>query len=132
MKKLLLAAALLGAALVPVLVSVEPADERPRVETRTVAPRHFVASVEASGVVRPGESVDISAEVVGPILEVTVRPGDPVEPGQVMELILPLGAPPLLAFAGAFVFSVSVGVVFGIYPAAIAAHQHPWQALRSE
>lgn len=86
-RKLLLAAALLGGGIGVVLVSVEPADERPRVETRTVAPRDFVASVEASGVVRPSESVDISAEVVGRLLEVRVRPGDPIEPGQVVALI---------------------------------------------
>ena len=86
-KKLLLAAAVLGAAAVLVVLSVEPADERPRVETRTVAPRDFVATVDASGVVRPGESVDISAEVVGRLLEVAVRPGDPVAPGQVVALI---------------------------------------------
>ena len=73
-RKLLLAAALLGGGIVLVLVSVEPADERPGVETRKVAPRDFVAAVEASGVVRPGESVDISAEVVGRLLEVAVRP----------------------------------------------------------
>ena len=86
-KKLLLAAGILGGALVLVLANLQPADERPRVETRTVAPRDFVASVEASGVVRPGESVDISAEVVGRLLEVAVRPGDPVAPGQVVALI---------------------------------------------
>ena len=86
-KKLLLAAALLAGGIVLVLVSVEPADERPGVETRKVAPRDFVAAVEASGVVRPGESVDISAEVVGRLLEVAVRPGDPVEPGQIVALI---------------------------------------------
>lgn len=45
---------------------------------------------------------------------------------------LPVGAPPLLAFGVAFAFSVSVGVVFGIYPAVIAARQEAWQALRSE
>lgn len=86
-KKLLLAAAVLAAGAVLVLLSVEPADERARVETRTVTPRDFVATVDASGVVRPGESVDISAEVVGRLLEVTVRPGDPVEPGQIVARI---------------------------------------------
>lgn len=85
--KLLLAAAVLAAATVLVVLSVEPADERARVETRTVTPRDFVATVDASGVVRPGESVDISAEVVGRLLEVTVRPGDPVEPGQIVARI---------------------------------------------
>ena len=86
-KKLLLAVAVLSAAAVLVVLSVEPADERPRVETRTVSPRDFVATVDASGVVRPGESVDISAEVVGRLLEVAVRPGDPVEPGQIVARI---------------------------------------------
>lgn len=86
-KKLLLAAAVLAAGAVLVVLSVEPADERARVETRTVTPRDFVATVDASGVVRPGESVDISAEVVGRLLEITVRPGDPVEPGQIVARI---------------------------------------------
>ncbi len=45
---------------------------------------------------------------------------------------LPVGAPPLMAFAVAFVFSVAVGVVFGIYPAVIAARREPWSALRSD
>ncbi len=86
-KKLLLGAALIAAATTVVLLNVEPADDRVRVETRTVTPRDFVATVDAAGVVRPGESVDISAEVVGRLLDVTVRPGDPVEPGQVVALI---------------------------------------------
>ena len=86
-RKLLLGAALAAGAAALVVFNVEPADERPRVETRTVAPRDFVATVDASGVVRPGESVDISAEVVGRLLQVAVRPGDPVTPGQVVALI---------------------------------------------
>ena len=86
-KNVLLAAAIVAAGAVLVVLSVEPADERARVETWTVTPRDFVATVEASGVVRPGESVDISAEVVGRLLEVSVRPGDPVEPGQILARI---------------------------------------------
>lgn len=45
---------------------------------------------------------------------------------------LPIGPPPLLAFAAAFVFSTGVGVIFGIYPAVVAARSEPWVALRSE
>lgn len=86
-RKLLLGAVVLAGTAALVIVNVEPADERHRVETRTVEARDFVATVEASGVVRPGESVDISAEVVGRLLEITVRPGDPVTPGQVVALI---------------------------------------------
>ena len=86
-RKLLLGAVLLAGAAALVIVNVEPADDRARIETRTVAPRDFVATVDASGVVRPGESVDLSAEVVGRLLEVAVLPGDPVEPGQVVALI---------------------------------------------
>ena len=86
-RKTLLAAAVLGAAAALVLLSAEPGDERPRVEVRTLAARDFVVTVDASGVVRPSESVDISAEVVGRLLEVPVRPGDPVEPGQIVARI---------------------------------------------
>ncbi len=86
-RKLLVGAALLAAGTAVVLLNVEPSDDRVRVETRTVTPRDFVATVDASGVVRPGESVDISAEVVGRLLDVTVRPGDSVEPGQVVARI---------------------------------------------
>lgn len=87
MTKLLIAAAVLAAGAILVVLSMEPADERARVETRSVTPRDFVVTVDASGVVRPGESVDISAEVVGRLLEVTVRPGDPVDPGQIVARI---------------------------------------------
>ena len=85
--KLLWGALLAAGAAALVFVSVEPADERLRVETRPVAPRDFAATVDASGVVRPGESVDISAEVVGRLLEVAVRPGDSVERGQIVALL---------------------------------------------
>ena len=45
---------------------------------------------------------------------------------------LPIGAPPLFAFGVALVFSVTVGVVFGTYPAVVAARRDPWSALRTE
>ena len=45
---------------------------------------------------------------------------------------LPIGPPPLFAFAVAFVFSVAVGVVFGLYPAVVAARRDAWESLRSE
>ncbi len=86
-RKLLIGAAALALAVVLVFLNAEPADERPRVEARTVSPRDFVATVDASGVVRPGESVDISAEVVGRLLEIAVGPGDAVAPGHVVALI---------------------------------------------
>ncbi len=45
---------------------------------------------------------------------------------------LPLGPPPLYAFAVAFGFSVSVGVVFGLYPAVVAARRDAWESIRAE
>ena len=87
MKKILIALALAAGALTVVLLSVESPDTRIRVEAQTVSPRDFLATVEASGVVRPEESVDISAEVVGRLLAIRVRPGDPVAPGQIVALI---------------------------------------------
>ncbi len=87
MKRLLVIVAVLAAAAAIVFVSVEPADPRAPVETRIVEVRNFVATVQASGVVRPEESVDLSAEVIGRLLAVRVIPGDPVERGQVVALI---------------------------------------------
>ncbi|CAI8022224.1 Macrolide export protein MacA [Geodia barretti] len=87
MKKVVVALALAAGALTVVLLSVESPDTRIRVEAQTVSPRDFLATVEASGVVRPEESVDISAEVVGRLLAIRVRPGDPVAPGQIVALI---------------------------------------------
>lgn len=87
MKKLLLGAAVVGLAVVVFVLSIETPDPRPRVETQEIAARDFVATVEASGVVRAAESVDLSAEVVGRLLEVRVRPGDSVVPGAIVALI---------------------------------------------
>ena len=87
MKKVVAAAVILGALLAIVLVSIEEPETRMFVQTQTVAARDFVTTVDASGVVRPAESVDISAEVVGRLLAIRVRPGDPVVPGQIVALI---------------------------------------------
>ena len=87
MKKVVVALALAATALAVVLLSVESPDTRIRVEAQTASPRDFIATVEASGVVRPEESVNISAEVVGRLLAIRVRPGDPVAPGQIVALI---------------------------------------------
>lgn len=46
-----------------------------------------MTTVDASGGVRPAESVDISGEVVGRLLAIRVRPGDAVVPGQIVALI---------------------------------------------
>ena len=87
MKKLLGAVLAASAAALVFWLSVETPDDRRRVETAIVSARDFVSTVEASGVVRAAESVDISAEVVGRLLEVRVRPGDSIEPGTIVALI---------------------------------------------
>ncbi len=87
MKRLLLAAGVLAAGGVLVALSVEAPEPGTPVETRTIETRDFVSTVLASGVVRPEESVDLSAEVVGRLLEVRVVPGDRVEEGQIVALI---------------------------------------------
>ena len=87
MKKLLGAVRAASAAALVFWLSVETPDDRRRVETAVVSARDFVSTVEASGVVRAAESVDISAEVVGRLLEVRVRPGDSIEPGTIVALI---------------------------------------------
>lgn len=87
MKRILIAVAVLGAGTLLVVLSVETPDPSTPVEVTTVEIRDFVATVQASGVVRPEESVDLSAEVVGRLLEVRVVPGDPVERGRIVALI---------------------------------------------
>ena len=87
MKKLLGAVLAASAAALVFWLSVETPDDRRRIETAIVSARDFVSTVEASGVVRAAESVDISAEVVGRLLEVRVRPGDSIEPGTIVALI---------------------------------------------
>lgn len=45
---------------------------------------------------------------------------------------LPIGPPPFYAFVVAFGFALTVGVVFGIYPAVVAARRDAWDSLRDD
>jgi HlyD family secretion protein len=64
-------------------------DEGIEVRVEEVTRRDLVATVTASGNIRPRRMVDISADVMGRIVELTVREGDPVERGDVLLRIDP-------------------------------------------
>ncbi len=57
------------------------------VRTETVVRRDLVARVSATGHIEPKTSVDISADVSGRIVELTVEEGDDVESGELLLVI---------------------------------------------
>lgn len=89
-KKLLLFGGV--AVAVAVLVALNAAaqgDKGTPVRIETVQRRPLVAMVTASGQVAPKRAVDISAEVTGRIIQITVEEGDTVVPGQLLLRIDP-------------------------------------------
>jgi len=60
---------------------------RVTVQTQKVARRDLVATVSASGEVKPKRYVNVAANVSGPITEMTIKEGDVVRSGQVLARI---------------------------------------------
>lgn len=59
------------------------------VRVETVAHRDLVASVSASGWIRPRRAVDVQADIMGRVIELGVQEGDTVEVGQFLLRIDP-------------------------------------------
>lgn len=72
-----------------VVLSTQRRDRGVEVRMEEVAKRDLVATVTASGNVRARRSVDISSDVQGRVVELTVEEGDDVERGQVLLRIDP-------------------------------------------
>lgn len=60
-----------------------------QVKLEPVKQRDLVALVSASGWIRPHKKVDVQADIMGRIVDLRVREGDPVSKGQVLLVIDP-------------------------------------------
>lgn len=78
----LVGAAVLVTALVGGLTAMKGRNRPVEVRTETVQPRDLVASVTASGQVRPQSKVDLSADITGKIVRLAVKEGQMVTRGQ--------------------------------------------------
>lgn len=75
---------LLALVVVAGLVRIARGDDAVAVRTERVERRDLVARVSATGHIEPKTSVDISADVSGRIVDLTVEEGDDVEEGQLL------------------------------------------------
>lgn len=86
-KKLIIGGGILALLVVVALGLLARGDDAVSVRTEDVQRRHLVARVSATGHIEPKTSVDISADVSGRIMELTVEEGDDVEEGDLLLVI---------------------------------------------
>jgi len=107
---------LFGTALVVIIVLVfvsaaKRGDSGSAVRLETVGRRDLVATVTASGTIRPKTKVDVSADITGRITKIGVREGDWVERGQFLLQIDPSQYDAAVARAEALLSSAQATLV---------------------
>lgn len=103
----------IGAAIV-LLVALNAAAQRDKgteVRMETVQRRPLVATVTASGQIQPKRAVDISADITGRIIQITVEEGDTVTRGQLLLRIDPSQYEAAVARAQAMLASAEAGAL---------------------
>jgi HlyD family secretion protein len=83
-KKLIIATLVLVVIVAIVAIVASRGDDAVTVRTEEVRRRNLVARVSATGHIEPKTSVDISADVSGRIVQLTVEEGDDVEEGDLL------------------------------------------------
>jgi HlyD family secretion protein len=86
-KKLIIGAVVLVVVVATATILASRGDDAVTVRTEEVLRRDLVARVSATGHIEPKTSVDISADVSGRIVELTVEEGDDVEEGDLLLVI---------------------------------------------